>query len=219
MTALDLLPIIVFLLFAYLLGAVPFGFLLGKLKGMDIRQYGSGNIGATNLTRLAGREWGVLCFALDFGKGAGAVLAAILLFDKGTGHSLIPVLAAAAAVAGHVWPVWLGFKGGKGVATALGAILILAPWAFVGAGVVWIIVFCLTRYVSLASIVAAVVLPLSYFVTARWLMEPGGAEPVPAGLLTALALFIIWRHRENIQRLASGKEHRFNRDKKVKSCE
>ena len=219
MTAPDLLPIIAFLLFAYLLGTVPFGFLIGRLKGMDIRQHGSGNIGATNLTRLAGRKWGILCFVLDFTKGSGPVLTATILFNNDTGHSLIPVLTAAAAVAGHVWPVWLGFKGGKGVATALGAILILSPWATVGAGAAWLAVFQLTRYVSLASIVAAVVLPLSYFASTRWLTETGGAEPALAGLLTALALFIIWRHRENIQRLASGKEHRFNRDKKVKSCE
>ncbi len=156
------------ILAAYLVGAIPFGFLIGKMKGLDIRQHASGNTGATNLTRAAGRKWGILCFILDFGKGALPVLFAVMLSAEQE-LLILPELTAAAAVVGHVWPVYLRFKGGKGVATTLGALLILSPWAILVAALIWFVIFQSSRYVSLASMVAAVSLPIGDFLSTLWL--------------------------------------------------
>ncbi len=197
-----------FILLAYFVGAIPFAFVLGKLLGFDIRRHGSGNIGATNLTRVAGRKYGMWCFALDFLKGSIPVLVASL---SGPGRDLpwLTGVVAAAAVAGHVWPVYLGFKGGKGVATTLGVLIVLAPAAMLVGVVAWLLVFSLSRYVSLASMAAAVCLPLGE-VGKAWL---GGQELSWArlSLLILLAAFIICRHQQNIKRLWAGQEHRFNR--------
>jgi len=151
---------------AYLVGSIPWGFLIGKLKGIDIRSHGSGNIGATNVRRVLGRPLGTLCFLLDLLKGLlpvvliGALLGPALLVPPDLGRAL----AAGAAVSGHVWPVWLGFKGGKGVSTTLGA-LVAVSWLAVLMGVVaWVVAFFLTRYVSVASLVSANLLPVGYVV-------------------------------------------------------
>jgi len=194
---------------SYLLGAMPVAFLLGKAKGVDLRKHGSGNLGATNVNRVLGKRWGVLCFALDFSKGLLPALVARLWVQHANVEApeVVPVLAAAAAVVGHIWPVYLGFRGGKGVATTLGAVLALAPLAVAAAMFSWYLVFLLSRYVSLASIVAAAVLPLAALL---------GQSSTPTRLLlVVLAALIILRHRSNISRLLQGTESRFERKKCV----
>ena len=196
---------------AYLIGAIPFGFLIGKLNGVDIRKEGSCNIGATNVTRVVGKGWGKLCFLCDFLKGFLPVLLAAYL-DR----TFLPEQAgwltastALAAMLGHIFPVYLGFRGGKGVSTAAGAALALNPLAVVIAGAVWAAVFFIFRYVSLASLAAALALPLS-----AWLLKytAGIAMAPPVGILLILfAALTFWRHRTNITRLINGTENRFER--------
>jgi glycerol-3-phosphate acyltransferase PlsY len=187
---------------AFLLGSIPFGFLLFRVhNGGDIRRAGSGNIGATNVLRTGGKKLGILTLVLDAAKGWCA-MGLGLHFARG--HA--PLLAAMllAVILGHMFTPWLRFQGGKGVATALGAFLAWAPWALAGALVVFVIVLALWRYVSLASICAALALPL--------LLVPLSRGPVSAAELGAAAVaaaLIIWRHRGNMQRLRRGTEHKF----------
>ncbi|MFS8664569.1 MAG: glycerol-3-phosphate 1-O-acyltransferase PlsY [Limnochordales bacterium] len=181
----------------YLLGAVPFGFLAGRLWGrVDIRAVGSGNIGATNVLRILGPLPAVLVLVLDAAKGWTAVAGATGL---GLGDWAVAG-AALVAVAGHNWPVFLGFRGGRGIATALGVLIALAPAVAGLLAAVWLLVVVLTRYVSLASIIAAVLVPV---------VLVAGGWPLPyiaAG--TVLAVTAVWRHRPNIARLLKGTEHR-----------
>ena len=198
------------ILAAYLTGAIPFGFLIGKLKGIDVRKEGSCNIGATNVTRTVGKWWGKLCFLCDFLKG---FLPAFLVMRLYPGEGWLISLTALAAMLGHVFPVYLGFKGGKGVSTAAGAALALCPPAVGIAGVIWVLVFLISRYVSLASLTAALALPLS-----AWLLKifAGSALPLPVGILLVLfAALTFWRHRSNIVRLINGTENQFRKDKKT----
>ncbi|MCP3920305.1 MAG: glycerol-3-phosphate 1-O-acyltransferase PlsY [bacterium] len=199
------LPLWLAIVVAYLLGALPFGFLLAKiLKGVDLREIGSGNIGATNTMRALGRGPGLLAFALDFLKGwlPTAVLAGLTVGEERL--ELAQVACGTAAVVGHCFPVYLGFKGGKGVATGCGAIVGIDPFVFLGAGVVWILTMLLTRYVSLASILMGLAFPVLFLVR-----YPGHIELlVGAGLLTFL---IVVRHRANISRLLAGTEPRAGR--------
>lgn len=196
---------------AYLVGSIPFGLIIGLARGIDVRTVGSKNIGATNVLRTVGRPWGILAFALDFGKGvAGAVLAP-LLANAVCGGAPAPDIAALAgglaAVAGHTWPVWLRFRGGKGVATSAGMLVAIAPAAVGIAFAVWLVVLIASRYVSLASISAAAALAV-----AIWLRASHSAPHwwlVPA-LVTALAVLVIARHHANIARLMSGTENRFS---------
>ena len=182
---------------AYLIGAIPVGFLVARVTGgTDIRRAGSGNIGATNVLRTLGIGPAVLTLVGDIVKGYLAVTAARSI---GT-EAWAAAAGAVAAVAGNCWPVFLAFRGGKGVATALGAFLALIPWAVAPAAGLWILVTALSRYVSLACIVACVSLPLG----AALLGYPRYA--VVAAAMTAV--IIVWRHRENIVRLASGSERR-----------
>jgi len=181
----------------YLLGAVPFGFLAGRLWGnVDIRTMGSGNIGATNVLRTLGVVPAVLVLLLDAAKGWTAVWVALRL---GLGEPAVAG-AALAAVAGHNWPVFLGFRGGRGIATALGVLIALAPVVAAVLAAVWLAIVLLTRYVSLGSIVASALLPF-ILVAGRfpWIY-------VLAGVI--LAVTAIWRHRPNIARLLAGTEHR-----------
>ncbi len=191
---------ILVLLAAYLLGAVPFGYLLVKLKtGADVRAAGSGNIGATNVLRTAGRAAGVVTLLLDVGKGYLAVWLAARL----TGQAEFWMSAAALAVmAGHAFPVFLRFRGGKAVASCVGAFLVLAPLPLAAVAVVFVITVAFTRYISLGSIVGAGLLPL-----AVWLIQHPGWPVVMAALLAGA--FIIWRHRANLERLRAGTEHVF----------
>jgi len=183
------------LLAAYLLGSIPFSFLVARLFGVtDVRKVGSGNVGATNVMRSAGRTAGILAFLLDSSKGAGAALLALRLDP-----ALAPQ-AAAAAVLGHMYPVWLRFKGGKGVATGAGAFLPLAPVATAVAFLVFALTAALTRYVSLGSIVGTLALPLAAFLS--------GAPPSVTAWAAAIGLLVVWKHRANLERLVRGTERR-----------
>ena len=186
---------------AYLLGAIPFGYLLVKLRtGQDVRAAGSGNIGATNVLRTTGRAAGVATLLLDIGKGYLAVWIASRLTP---GSDLWMCLAALAVMAGHAFPVFLRFKGGKAVASCIGAFLCLSPLPLAVTLVVFVVVVAVTRYISLGSVLAAGSLPL-----AVWLVSHPPA-PVLAASLVAGA-FIIWRHKSNLQRLHAGTEHVFS---------
>jgi glycerol-3-phosphate acyltransferase PlsY len=183
---------------AYLIGSIPFGYLIVRGKiGADIRQTGSGGTGATNVSRRAGKVAGVITLVLDALKGSAAVFIAARLT-----HSDGMIAAAAIAVlVGHIFPVWLGFRGGKGVATGAGVFLVIAPAALLCAGVVFLAVVLLTRYVSLGSMLAAATIPL--FV---WVQN----YPHPLLLAAILgALLIVFAHRGNIGRLAHGTESQF----------
>jgi glycerol-3-phosphate acyltransferase PlsY len=190
---------------AYFLGSIPFGLILARLfAGSDIRKAGSGNIGATNVARVAGPAAGILTLVLDAAKGAAAVWLAGRVTDQ---SSTAMTLAAVAALIGHCFPVWLRFKGGKGVATALGVFLMLTPLAAVGALIVFIVVCLLWRYVSLGSVSAAAAMPLLMY----FLWAPGHAPPlvVDFGTLFASAL-VIFKHDANLQRLVDGTEPKFS---------
>jgi glycerol-3-phosphate acyltransferase PlsY len=182
---------------AYLLGSIPFGYLIVRRKsGADIREAGSGGTGATNVSRRAGKAAGVLTLLLDAAKGCIAVLIAKTV----SGDDWVIAAAASAALVGHIFPVWLGFRGGKGVATGVGIFLVLAPIALLCAGVVFVSIVLLTRYVSLGSITAAILIPVLVWV-----------QSDSQSLLTAAivgAALIVFAHRGNIQRLASGTESR-----------
>lgn len=187
-------------LVAFLLGSIPTGYLVARAKGVDIRRHGSGNIGATNVFRTVGRPLGVLVFLVDALKGFAAVWLAL---RWGGPSAWAGILAAVAAIAGHNYTPWLGFKGGKGIATSAGVLIALAPWAVLAAAAVWFAVFFATRYVSLASICAAAAMPLA-------VAAGRGGAPLLA-FAVAIAALAIWRHRSNIRRLRDGTEHRFDR--------
>ncbi|HEX8559696.1 MAG TPA: glycerol-3-phosphate 1-O-acyltransferase PlsY [Pyrinomonadaceae bacterium] len=192
--------------FAYTLGSVPFGYLLVRLRGGgDVRQSGSGGTGATNVTRRAGKAAGLLTLLLDALKGAAAVLVARALVGAGVGADWWVCAAAVAAVLGHVFPVWLRFRGGKGVATGLGVFLVLAPLATLCALAAFVAVVWLWRYVSLGSLAAAAVLPPAVWALGGF--GAGGRAPAPL-LATAAAgaALIVYMHRANIGRLRRGEE-------------
>ena len=192
---------------AYLVGAIPFGLIIGKLNGVDIRTVGSGNIGATNVTRAVGKTAGKVCFFLDFLKGALPVLAAQLIYP---GVHWLPLVCGGAAVIGHIFPVYLKFKGGKGISTAAGVALALAPYPLVCAAAVWVLSFFIWRYVSLASILAALTLPLfaGLFIFLGWGTATARSW-FTLGFLIAAAVVAVLRHTENIKRLVNGTESRF----------
>jgi glycerol-3-phosphate acyltransferase PlsY len=195
-----MIPVIL-LICAYLIGGIPFGYLLVKLTtGRDVREFGSGNIGATNVLRTTGRGIGMATLVLDILKGA----AAVWLAGRFTGGSALWMSAAALAVmAGHGFPIFLKFKGGKAVASFIGAFLVLAPVPLLSVMVLFVIVVAASRYISLGSIVAAGVFPL-----AVWLIQRPAWPLIAASVIASV--FIIWRHRANIERLRAGSEHRFS---------
>jgi len=202
--------LILVLLASYLLGSFPTSIVVGRvLKGIDIRQYGSGNAGATNAFRVLGPAAGVFVFVVDFAKG----MVAVLLFAKLAASSplidpeLMQILAAVAVVSGHIWTVFAGFKGGKGVGTAAGALLALAPVEVAIAFAVWTAVTLCSGYVSLGSLSAAVVLPLCLSVEKLALNRPVSVELLI--FVCLLAGLIIFTHRSNIRRLLRGEENRF----------
>ncbi len=204
----DLQNILFAVLAGYLLGSIPFGLLVARSRGVDIRQHGSGNIGATNVLRVLGKKWGIPVFLLDAAKGVAAVWVAQRFFSAGQGVALAGIVGAMACIVGHNFPVWLGFKGGKGIATSAGVLIGLMPWAALVAAVVWGAVFFTTRYVSVASMVAAVAIPVSV-----WLL--GGRGDALFWFSVVVAALAIWRHRSNIQRLLAGTENRFERKPKA----
>ncbi|MCU1236779.1 MAG: acyl-phosphate glycerol-3-phosphate acyltransferase [Candidatus Solibacter sp.] len=188
------------LLIAYLLGAIPFGYLLVKLKtGADVRAAGSGNIGATNVMRTTGRVAGFATLLLDIAKGYAAVWLTGRMTD---GNTLWMSLAAIAVMAGHAYPVFLGFKGGKAVASFVGAFACLTPAALGVEIIIFVVVVALTRHISMASIVGAATFPLAAYLVARAPLEAVAASAVAGA-------FIIYRHSSNIQRLRKGTESVF----------
>ena len=196
---------------SYLLGSVPFGLLAAKCKGVDIRRHGSGNIGATNVWRVCGWRCGLPVFVLDVVKGVAAVwLARWLVVRFGGDAAWTAIGAAMACVIGHSFPVWLGFKGGKGVATSLGVFLGLMWLPSLIALLVWIVIFKMSGYVSLASIFAAFVLPAAAMAMQFTNWKYGW--PV-SGFAVVAGLLVIVRHRANIARLRAGTENRFGRKK------
>jgi len=192
---------------SYLVGSVPFGYLVGRMGGIDIRRWGSGNVGATNVARVLGVRRGALVFALDALKGAGAtgLVAGGCARIFGTDAGLLPVLCAAGVILGHTFTCWLKFKGGKGVATALGAWLVLRPVETLIALAVWGVVAAIWRYVSLASIVAAVAFPGVLVTFSFHDLRAALPQLVFAGLFSALVLV---KHASNIVRLVRGTENK-----------
>lgn len=185
---------------SYLLGAIPTSYLVVRaVKGQDLRSLGSGNLGATNLYRQLGWRYAVPVGLFDLAKGALPVVAARSVGGASAGVALA---LGAAAVVGHVYSVFVGFRGGKGVATGAGVVLGLAPWAFVGSLVVWAVVVRLSGYVSLGSVLAALAFPVI-----AWLAHPGQRHL--AWMYALLAGLIIVLHRANLRRLLAGTEHRF----------
>ena len=188
---------------AYLTGSLPTGYLAGMARGIDIRAAGSGNIGATNVFRVLGKTAGIAVLAVDGVKGFAAARWAPLLAGScfpGTPRENLALAAGAAAVLGHVYSCWLKFKGGKGIATSAGVGFAWAPEACGVTLAIWGIVFASTRYVSVASIVAAVVLPV-----AVWVFQYGTKMTL---VMTALAVLAIYKHKTNIRRLVEGTENR-----------
>lgn len=212
---------VLFPLAGYLLGSVPFGLLIGLSRGVDIRKAGSGNIGATNVSRILGRKWGIFCFFLDVAKGLVPVLIALLyLRSIGeakagtmslTGQGVI-LLSGGACILGHMFSIYLRFRGGKGVATSLGVVLGVWPYFTLTAlfsFLIWVAVWGISRYVSLASIVAAISFPVGFAVL---VYQIDGWELGQLWLLFAfsclMAVLILFRHRSNIVRLLAGTENR-----------
>lgn len=196
-----MIPLWTIPLIAYLLGSIPFGVLIVKLSGGgDVRHAGSGNIGAANVTRVAGPLSGILTLLLDAGKG----YLAVWIARRISGGSIRWItIAAVAVILGHMFSVWLRFRGGKGVATGLGAYILISPTAVAAAVVVWIVVAIFWRYVSLASMAAAAALPLLVYA----LYAPGFAPTRELSLATVtVSVLVIWKHRENMQRLIAGTE-------------
>jgi glycerol-3-phosphate acyltransferase PlsY len=197
---------------AYFLGSIPFGLLLGKMfGGRDVRNAGSGNIGATNVARVAGPVAGILTLSLDAAKGALAVYLAGRLSEQSSTWMMIAGLC---ALVGHCYPIWLGFRGGKGVATAAGVFLVLSPLSFLGAVILFVLVVLYWRFVSLGSISAAAAMPLLIY----FFWAPHHAPPyaVTFGSLAA-ALLIVYKHDANIQRMVQGDEPKFSLSKKQDS--
>ena len=221
--------IIVFCTAAYLLGSIPFGLLIARAHGKDLRSIGSGNIGATNVARALGRSWAYFCFTLDVLKGLIPMLAAKVFIlnkiDSANTHTagmlFLWLIVGCAAVIGHIFPIYLKLKGGKGVATSLGVVLGLYPYYTIPgliALLVWAIVVLITRYVSLASIIAAVAMPVSLiiiiFINPDWHFN--SLWPLFAAAIVMTALITL-RHKENIKRLLKGTEHKIFQKKNDRS--
>jgi len=230
-------------LIAFLLGSIPFGLLIAKAKGINIREHGSGNIGATNVLRVVGKKYGITCLLLDALKGLIPTLLGITLIryaNEPTGMAIKPLLDHAmqlpaelqwkaqlfqvvtglCAILGHNYSPWVGFRGGKGIATSAGVLIALMPAAIVVLIVVWVLLFVTTRYVSIASIGAAAVLPLVTHFGARFhhinndhaqptLWQAGTWNKPLFVFSIVISLLAIWKHRSNIQRLLNGTESRF----------
>ncbi len=193
---------------AYLLGSIPTGFLVGKAKGIDLRKVGSGNIGATNALRILGKKAGIAVLVIDALKGfvacfwAAPAVQTLLKAPAPEHRDHLLVMAAACAVLGHMYTCWLYFKGGKGIATTGGVFAALAPTAVLLTLAGWIVVFVTTRYVSVASIAAAFLLPVMVW----W----RGGSLLLVALTTGISILALWKHRENMRRLMKGTENRFD---------
>ena len=207
-----MLPLVIAGLASYLIGSIPAGYIAGRTVGIDIRTVGSGNIGATNVTRVLGKRYGYPVFIVDFLKGFAAVGMSIMIAKRAQPASvpseLFGVVGAVACVLGHSFPVWLGFKGGKGVAASAGALFGLTPFVALIAVAVWLVIFYLTRYVSVASMTAALAVPIA-ILSMTFLGQTGGTALLYFSI--CLAAVVIVRHRSNLSRLVRGTEPRFKR--------
>jgi glycerol-3-phosphate acyltransferase PlsY len=204
------------LILAYFLGSIPFGHIIVKLKtGQDVRASGSGATGATNVLRTAGKTLGILTFVLDIVKGVVAVVLARWMTGVGSGDTTWIVAGAAIlAIIGHIFPVWLGFKAGKGVATGLGVFLAIAPVAALCAFAIFIGIVAKTRYISLGSIIGSVIMiPLIWFWNGWMWPSPYLTQMLVA--ITIVAAVIVFKHHENIQRLLRGTENKFGATKRI----
>ncbi|MBN8217948.1 MAG: glycerol-3-phosphate 1-O-acyltransferase PlsY [Spirochaetes bacterium] len=218
---------------AYLTGAIPFSFLIARMKGVDLRKVGSGNIGATNVIRSCGKAAGAAAYVLDISKGVLGALW-VLLIQRTFAHQApdlfqrydaLFLVADLMPIVGHMFPVFLKFKGGKGVATSAGVFLFLIPVPLLGVVSAFLVVFLASRIISLSSIVAAFLLPILFaahqyaadrlpgFLAYRGEVQARYGLPL-LGITAFVGLFIVWRHRENIRRIARGEEHRFGSKKK-----
>lgn len=212
---------VLLLIGAYLLGSVPFGLIIARAHGKDLRAIGSGNIGATNVSRALGRKWAYVCFVLDVLKGAVPMLVANNVLIAGEEKSsmlmLMWILVGCASVLGHIFPLYLRFKGGKGVATSLGVGLGLWPYytiAGIVAFVVWAVCVLIWRYVSLGSIVAGLSFPVTAIIvigiTEKWNFE----NLIPIVVMAfAIPVLLVVRHKDNIKRIMAGTEHKIGSDK------
>jgi glycerol-3-phosphate acyltransferase PlsY len=204
------LPFILTAGLSYLLGSIPTGWIVAKAHGVNIQSVGSGNIGATNVLRTLGTSWGLLVLVLDFFKGLGGCLwmpsLAAMWCDvpaDAPERHFLPMIGGLCAILGHNFTFWLRFKGGKGIATSAGVLAGLMPWGLLIALLSWLVVFGLTRYVSLGSMAAAAALPIGVYFT-------GGSRTL-LGVALAMSLLATWKHRGNIQRLIAGTEPRVGR--------
>jgi glycerol-3-phosphate acyltransferase PlsY len=193
-----------YVLTAFLLGSLPFGHWLALLRGVDLRKQGSGNTGATNVGRVLGKKWGIFVFVLDLGKGW---IAVALAKSVGNLPEIWSLTVGVFAVLGHVFSPWLGFRGGKGVATSAGILIGLAPWVALGVALIWFLTFQMSRTVSVASLCAATAFPLFVFCL---MPEQKAFQWISIGM-TVLVWF---RHRDNLRRLFQGKENRFVKPEK-----
>jgi len=218
-------------LVAFLIGSIPFGLLIAKAKGINIREHGSGNIGATNVLRVVGKKYGITCLILDLLKGLIPTIAGISLITYAGSHNpmsfdflspyaqelprtqaqILHIVTALATILGHNYSPWIGFKGGKGIATSAGALIALMPAGVLLLILVWVILFYSTKYVSVASIGAALSLPV-IMIIGSWYHGKLASGTWNAPLFAfsiIIALLATWRHRSNIQNLRNGTEHKF----------
>jgi len=223
-------------LLAFLLGSIPFGLLIARARGIDIRQHGSGNIGATNVLRVVGKKYGITCLFLDLLKGLIPTILAISLirFDGMRNPMMLQtleplsaefpmvtaqifqVLTGLCAILGHNYSPWVGFKGGKGIATSAGVMIAMMPAAIVILLIIWLLVFFISKYVSLASVIAALSLPILTFY-GSWYhgkIQDGTWNKALFIFSIVIAVLATWKHRSNLKRLIEGTEHRFERKKK-----
>ena len=195
-------------LVAYLAGSIPFGFLIGKMRGVDVRTVGSKNIGATNVYRTVGHKWGFLAFFCDFLKGLLPTLGAKAIAggSSDAAHAYLPLMVGVMTVAGHMWTCFMKFKGGKGIATGFGMLVALVPWLVLTAFGIFVVTVWISHYISLGSILAA-----AFLLVAVWfpILGTSGWHNLPQCILVAfVAAFAIWKHKSNIQRLAKGCENK-----------
>ncbi len=222
-------------LLAFLVGSIPFGLLIAKSKGINIREHGSGNIGATNVLRVVGKKYGITCLFLDLLKGLIPTIIGMSLITYAGAHpplsfsflsqyaieiprsqaQVLHILTALATILGHNYSPWIGFKGGKGIATSAGALIALMPVGVIVLIVIWVILFFTTKYVSVASIGAALSLPV-VMILGSWYHGKlsDGSWNIPLFIFSIIiALLATWRHRSNISNLRNGTEHKFTKKK------
>ncbi|MBM3240040.1 glycerol-3-phosphate 1-O-acyltransferase PlsY [Candidatus Poribacteria bacterium] len=197
----------ILILLSYLVGAIPFGYIIGKLwKGIDVREHGSGNIGFTNVLRVVGTIPGFIVMILDICKGVVAVVGIAKLSEANL--PILPVLCGVAAIIGHNWTIYLNFKGGKGIDTTIGVFIALNPIATLVSLAVWVIAVAITRYVSLGSMLFVICLPIAIFVT-----NLANKQYITTVLVAAIfaMVFAVYKHLSNIGRLLNGTEHKIGR--------